>query len=384
MTSTPATPPPSSPSEAQAEPQPAKSAAVKSASGKSAAVLAIDAMSGERGPQAVVEALEIILDGEASPLGRNVYQLFGDAVRLTDLLTARPALQDRVQIRHAAGVMPMGATPREAMRQGPHTSLGACFDAVVKGHADVAVSAGDTVALMTLAHTMLGPVPGLRRPAIAALWPSVGPAGAAVGLDMGANLHADPEILAQHALLGVEYARAALEIERPRVAVLNVGHEDTKGRSDLKEAIALLQSDPPPNAEIVGFVEADAIGFDVADVIVTDGFTGNIALKSAEGAAKLIGRYMRESFEGHWRGPLAAAGGAPALKARKTRIDPRRLNGGVFLGLGGLVVKSHGAADGVAFASALGLASRVARGDVAARIEGGVRQVWGGRSAETH
>ncbi|MEL6316016.1 MAG: phosphate acyltransferase PlsX [Pseudomonadota bacterium] len=365
-------------------------------SGGPGAVLAIDAMGGDHGPPAVVDGLAALFaDPPASPLSAILH---GDAAELSALVAARPQLAGKVRIQHADAVVAMDARPREALRAGRGSSMWRALSDVAEGGATVALSAGNTAALMTLAMVRLRPAPGVDRPAIAALWPSLGPAGWTVTLDMGADLRADPRTLAQYGLMGAEYARIALDLDSPRVALLNVGAEETKGRPELQEAAQTLAAACPPSARFVGFAEADAIGFDVADVIVTDGFTGNVALKSAEGAARLIAAFMREAFGKNAVTKLGALAATPALRSLKARMDPRRVNGGVFLGLNGAVVKSHGAADAVAFEAALRLAARIgtpARADdqagaparlmtqrIAARMAEGDRLASEG--AETH
>ncbi len=196
---------------------------------------------------------------------------------------------------------------------------------------------------------------------------------------MGADLRADADLLVDYAIMGVEYARIALEIDRPRIGLLNVGAEETKGRSELRDAADRLSelcnqhgradgAQGPLQARFVGFVEGDKIAANVADVVVTDGFSGNIALKTAEGTARLVGGFLRETLQGSTAGRLAGLLLRPSLRRLMARMDPRRVNGGVFLGLNGLVVKSHGGADDVGFEAAANLALRVARGDITNRV----------------
>ncbi len=327
-------------------------------------VLAVDAMSGEHGPEAALEAVAAFLDAERS--ARAV--VFGDAQELAPKAASLGAAGvGRIELRNAESVVPMDAGPRDALRSGRGSSMWGALDAVGAGEAHVAVSAGNTAALMAMASYRIKPVEGAPKPAIAALWPSRSAAGYNVVLDMGAGLDADAETLVGYALMGAAYARLALGIEAPRIGLLNVGAERGKGRAELRAAAETLEAPPTlrGRARFVGFIEGDQIPSDDVDVVVTDGFTGNIALKTAEGTARLIGSYTREAFGGSWARKAAALVAFPALKALGRRIDPRRVNGGVFLGLNGVVVKSHGAADAVAFASALRLAETIGRRDLA-------------------
>lgn len=338
--------------------------------------VAVDAMGGDRGASAALAAIA------ASRAACVRHVVFGDQ----DILSAELARLGHgdaidagaLEIRGCESVVAMADRPREALRRGRGSSMSLALDAVAAGEADVAVSSGNTAALMTLASLRLRDAAAATRPAIAALWPSLSASGSTVMLDMGADLRADAAALAQYAAMGAVYAEAALDLAAPRIALLNVGTEPTKGRPELREAaerIALLVETGRLPARFVGFVEGDDIPRDVADVIVTDGFSGNVALKSAEGAARLIASFMREAFSGSLLGRLGALAAYPALKRLKARMDPRNVNGGVFLGLSGLVVKSHGAADAVAFASALRLAQRLARFDLAPRIAARLAQL---------
>lgn len=327
-------------------------------------VLAVDAMSGEHGPEAALAAVA----GAVSAVARARAIVFGDAAALSAHAARLGAAgAGRIELRNAESVVPMDAGPRDALRKGRGSSMWRALDAVGSGEADVAVSAGNTAALMAMASHRLRIAPNTPKPAIAALWPSRSAAGFNVVLDMGAGLEADAETLVGYALMGAAYARLALGLERPRIGLLNVGAERGKGRAELRAAADRLEdvTEWGVDARFVGFVEGDRIPSAEVDVVVTDGFTGNIALKTAEGTARLIGGYAREAFSGSWPRRAAALLAYPALKALRRRMDPRRVNGGVFLGLNGVVVKSHGAADSVAFASALRLATTIGRRDLA-------------------
>jgi glycerol-3-phosphate acyltransferase PlsX len=255
----------------------------------------------------------------------------------------------------------MSDKPSQVMRSGKDTSMWSAVEAVREGKAQVVVSCGNTGALMAVSMLRLRRLPGVNRPAIACLWPSRSSAGFNVMLDVGADIRADAEDLLLYALMGTSYARQGLGVARPRVGLLNVGTEEHKGRQELKDAHeAIEEAAPKGDFDFRGFVEGSDIPSDRVDVIVTDGFTGNVALKTGEGTATLISGLLRETFN---LGPLSRIGALFAMRALdrlRLRIDPRRVNGGVFLGLNGTVVKSHGSADETGVEAALGLAYRLA------------------------
>ncbi|MGC9420058.1 MAG: phosphate acyltransferase PlsX, partial [Rhodovulum sp.] len=252
---------------------------------------------------------------------------------------------------------------------GQGTSMWSAIDSVRNGEAPVCVSCGNTGALMLLSIMRLKKLPGVNRPAIACLWPSRSPQGFNVMLDVGADVRADEHDLLQYALMGASYARNGLGLERPRVGILNVGTEENKGRAELKAAHDLIEDVADTgNFEFVGFVEGGDIPSDHVDVIVTDGFTGNIALKTGEGTARLIGDFMREAFKATPLSRIAALLALTSLNRLKKRIDPRRVNGGVFLGLNGTVVKSHGASDATGVAAAVRLAFELAQSGFTERL----------------
>jgi glycerol-3-phosphate acyltransferase PlsX len=260
----------------------------------------------------------------------------------------------------------MDAKPSQALRKGRyHSSMWLSLEAVRDGHAGAAVSAGNTGALMVMAKFCLKTMAGVDRPAIAAIWPTV--ESECIVLDVGANVGADSRQLVEFALMGAALARALFGFERPSVGLLNIGVEEVKGLDNIKQAASILREAQLP-INFRGFVEGDDIGHDAADVIVTDGYTGNIALKTAEGTAKQIGEYLRAAMK---RSRLARAGAIlaqGAFRALKEKMDPRQLNGGIFLGLNGIVVKSHGGTDATGFASAIDLAYEMASGGVVNRL----------------
>lgn len=320
------------------------------------AVISIDAMGGDRGPGAVIGGMAI--SARKNPDIRFV--LHGDEGRLTRLMRRRPGLAERTEIRHAPETVPMDAKPSRVMRRARGTSMMSALQAVASGDASVAISCGNTGALMALAMLTLRRAPGVDRPAIAVFWPSRGPAGHNIVLDVGADIRAEPKNLLQYAVMGAEYARVGLEIARPRVGILNVGAEESKGGEELHRAAELTAAAAiRPGAEFsyIGFVEGGDILSDKVDVIVTDGFTGNIALKTAEGTAKLMSDALRDAFRHSFLSRLAALMAWSSLRRLSKRMDPRRVNGGVFLGLNGSVVKSHGSADATGVASAIRLAA---------------------------
>lgn len=321
-------------------------------------VISVDAMGGDRGPAAVVAGLAESL--AQHPLMDVI--LHGDQAVLAPLLAKHPELDARVTLRHADRAVTMDDKPAQIMRHGSGTSMWSTIDAVRDGQAGAAVSCGNTGALMAISMLRLRKLPGVNRPAIACLWPSRNPGGFNLMLDVGADVKADAADLFQYAIMGASYARNGLDLTRPRVGLLNVGTEEHKGRVELKAAQELLQqTQGVGDFEFVGFVEGTDIPSNRVDVIVTDGFTGNIALKTGEGTAKLISDFMREAFGAGILSRLSALLALNSLKRLQRRMDPRRVNGGVFLGLNGTVVKSHGSADATGVAAAIGLAYRLAR-----------------------
>jgi glycerol-3-phosphate acyltransferase PlsX len=239
------------------------------------------------------------------------------------------------------------------------------LEAVRDGRADAAVSAGNTGALMAMAKFCLKTIPGIDRPAIAVQWPTV--ESECIVLDVGANVGADARQLVEFAVMGAAMARALFGMERPTVGLLNIGVEEVKGLDEIKAAATALKDTPLP-IEFRGFVEGDEIGHGAADVVVTDGFTGNIALKTAEGTAKQIGEYFRAAMRRSLLARLGAVLAQGAFRALKEKMDPRQLNGGIFLGLNGIVVKSHGGTDATGFASAVDTAYDMASSGVVKRL----------------
>ncbi|MBS0122783.1 phosphate acyltransferase PlsX [Thetidibacter halocola] len=338
-------------------------------------VISVDAMGGDRGPATVVA-------GIAHSAQRNPdihFLLHGPRDELERLVARRKALSERCEICDASGVVQMTDKPSQVMRHGKDTSMWSALESVRAGEAKVAVSCGNTGALMALSMVRLRKLPGVNRPAIAILWPSRNPQGFNVMLDVGADIRADAQDLLQYALMGASYARNALDMPRPRVGLLNVGTEEHKGRTELHEAHALIAAHTEDGKfDFVGFVEGGDIPGARCDVIVTDGFTGNVALKTGEGTASLIGDLLRQAFAFSPLSRLASLLAYTSLRRLKKRIDPRRVNGGVFLGLNGTVVKSHGSADATGVSAAVKLAFELAKsgfGDrLAARVASAAQQ----------
>ena len=328
-------------------------------------LLSIDTMGGDLGPAAVVAG--IARSARDNPDIRFI--LHGPEAELQRLVSRRKGLAEICEIRDATGVVSMDDKPSHVARHGRDTSMWSAIESVRDKEATVAVSCGNTGALMALSMLRLRRLPGVSRPAIAILWPSRNPQGFNVMLDVGADIRADAKDLLQYALMGVSYARNGLALARPRVGLLNVGTEEHKGRTELKEAHDLIAgATDTAQFDYVGFVEGGDIPGRVCDVIVTDGFTGNVALKTGEGTAKMIADRLRDAFAYSPLSRLASLLALSSLKRFRQTIDPRRVNGGVFLGLNGTVVKSHGAADATGVSAAIALARQLAQSGFSDRL----------------
>ncbi len=320
-------------------------------------VISVDAMGGDNGPAAIVAGCDV----SARKNPDIFFILHGAENELEPLVARRKSLSNRCKIRNTSDVVTMDDKPSQIVRNGKDTSMWSAVEEVRNGTASVAVSCGNTGALMALSMIRLRKLPGVNRPAIAVLYPSSNPQGFNVLLDVGADVKADADDLLRFALMGMSYARNGLDLPRPRVGLLNVGTEEHKGRTELKEAFELIRDQADAAGfEFVGFVEGGDISGDICDVIVTDGFTGNVAIKTGEGTASLVGNRLREAFQYSLLSRLASLLAYPSLRRLKKKIDPRRVNGGVFLGLNGTVVKSHGAADATGVSSAIKLAAQLA------------------------
>ncbi|RBI77198.1 phosphate acyltransferase PlsX [Roseovarius sp. TE539] len=328
------------------------------AAGSGRIIISVDAMGGDQGPAAVVAGIS--RSAKKNPdIG---FLLHGPRGELEKLVARRKNLAGRCEIRDASDVVSMEDKPSQVMRQGRETSMWSALDAVRNGEATVCVSCGNTGALMLMSVMRLRKLQGIYRPAIAVMWPSRNPQKFNIMLDGGADIRADAKDLMQYALMGASYARNGFGLDRPRIGLLNVGTEEHKGRAELKEAYDLIAANADDSQfEFVGFVEGRDLPGTACDVIVTDGFTGNVALKTGEGIAKLITDLLREAFAYTPLSRLASVLAYTSLRRLKKRVDPRRANGGVFLGLNGTVVKSHGSADATGVSAAVKLAFQLAQ-----------------------
>ena len=327
---------------------------------------------GDRGPAAVIAGC-----AQAARKNPDIgFILHGAEAELARLTRRRRMLTGRVDIRDAEGVVTMDARPSHAMRHGKGTSMWSAIEAVRNGEAEVCVSCGNTGALMALSMIRLRKLEGINRPALACLWPSRrGKDSFNLMLDAGADVRADENDLVQYALMGASYARNGWDIKHPKIGLLNIGTEDHKGRAELQLANELIsKAAEAGDYEYVGFVEGGDIPSDRVNVIVTDGFTGNIALKTAEGTATLIRDFLSDAFKATPLSRIAAMMALTSLRRLNKRIDPRRVNGGVFLGLNGTVVKSHGAADATGISAAIKLAFRLTQSRFGERLAARVVQ----------
>jgi glycerol-3-phosphate acyltransferase PlsX len=325
-------------------------------------VISIDAMGGDHGPSVILPGVaqaSAILGGKAR------FLLHGDAGLLEGLIKQSPGLARVSDIRPAIGVIPMDAKPAQAMRRGKGASLWNAVESVKVGEAAAAVSAGNTGALMAISRLALRMIGDLDRPALVANWPTL--AGVTSVLDVGANIVCNAERLVEFAIMGTAYHRAAHKVTRPTVGLLNVGTEHEKGHEEVREADRLLR-DIMSDINYHGFVEGDDIAKGAVDVVITDGFTGNVALKTAEGLARFFRAEMRSTFTANSLAKLGAFFASGALKRMSERLNPSAINGSPFLGLNGVVVKSHGGADARGFANAIRLAADLGGSDIIAEV----------------
>ncbi|MEM9684478.1 MAG: phosphate acyltransferase PlsX [Pseudomonadota bacterium] len=312
-------------------------------------VIALDAMGGDNAPRSVVRGAAI-----ARKRFPNVeFLIFGDEARVEPLLKRSLRLKKFAQVVHTPDVVADDAKAGVALRSGKNSSMRKAIDAVRDGEADGIVSAGNTGALMAMSKLVLRTLPGIDRPAMASFFPTA--RGESVMLDLGANIDCDSENLVQFAIMGELFSRTVMGSLEPTVGLLNVGSEEMKGNSTLRDANAVLRDGTHP-MNYHGFIEGDDIAKGTVDVVVTDGFSGNIALKTAEGTAVLIGEFVRQMFKSSLLAGIGFLFARPALRKLRARVDPRRYNGAVFLGLNGIAVKSHGGSDALGFATAIGVA----------------------------
>ena len=325
--------------------------------------LALDAMGGDHGPSIVIPGAALTL--ERRPDAKFV--IFGDQAIVEPLLDAHPKLKAATVFHHTDVSVKMDDKPSPALRYGRYkSSMWRAIDATKTGEADVTISAGNTGALMAMSKFCLKSMPQVDRPAIACLWPTV--RGESVVLDVGATIGADAQHLVDLAVMGAAMARVVFDIDRPSVGLLNVGVEEIKGVEAVKESGRILREANLAHLDYQGFVEGDDLGKGTVDVVVTEGFTGNIALKTAEGTARQIADYLRAAMSRSLMAKIGYVFARGAFAALKDKLDPRKSNGGVFLGLEGIVIKSHGGTDAIGFASAAELGYEMAREDLMAKV----------------
>ena len=327
--------------------------------------IALDAMGGDVGASVVVPGAAISLTRHPG----SEYLLFGDRALIDPELEKHPALKAASRVIHTDVAVSNNDKPSQALRRGRKvSSMWLAIEAVKKGEADVAVSAGNTGALMAMARFCLRTLPGIDRPAIAAVWPTA--RGDSVVLDLGATIGGDAQHLVQMAVMGSAMASVLFNLERPTVGFLNIGVEEIKGHEEIREAAELLRGMNLPQLEYVGFVEGDGISKGAADVIVSEGFSGNIALKATEGAARQITDFLRAEISKSRMARIGYLFARGAFKALRNKLDPSKSNGGVLLGLAGVVVKSHGGTDAEGFAYAVDVGYETARNDLLTKING--------------
>lgn len=335
--------------------------------------LSVDAMGGDFAP-------DMVIDGMAQAfrdLPSVRFIVFGRSGDVAPLLAKYPQLSSVCELRHADDVVSNDEKAGIALRSGRKSSMRLAINAVGAGEADGVVSAGNTGALMAMAKFVLKTLPGINRPAIASVLPSL--SGESVMLDLGANIQCDAENLVQFAVMGEVFARQVLHIKKPSIGILNVGTEILKGNDSVKQAAAILKETHLP-INFYGFIEGDDIGKGTVDVIVTDGFTGNVALKTMEGTARLFAAALKRELTQKLLGKLGALIARPAINSFRTRFDTRRYNGAMFLGLGGICVKSHGGTDGFGFCHAI----KVAHNLVTDKLNDGIKEDFARFSSEHH
>lgn len=340
--------------------------------------IAIDAMGGDGGAATMLAGAAIALS-RAPDLK---FLLVGDETAVGAELARHPGLAAASEIRHAPDLISGDDKPSQAIRRAKTTSMGMAIAAVKDHHVAAAVSSGNTGALMAMAKLALRTMPGIDRPALAARLPSLGE-NDVVMLDLGANTECDANNLVQFALMGAAYSRTALDIKRPKVALLNIGTEELKGTDELKEAAAMLRAHPTLPLEFTGFIEGDRTTRGDVDVVVSDGFSGNIALKTTEGTARFVTDLLRRSFQSSFRSKMGFLLSKPALHLLRVHLDPNNHNGAVFLGLNGLVVKSHGGANAKGVANAIGLAAKLVRDELTHHISSDLADYRAASAVET-
>ena len=338
--------------------------------------IALDAMGGDHGPG-------IVIPGAALTIERHpevTFLMYGDEALCQPILDAHPALKAATELRGCDVFITMDEKPGQALRRGRgKSSMWLAIQSVKDGDADVAISAGNTGALMAMATFCLRTMAGINRPAIACIWPTL--RGESIVLDVGATIGADAGHLVNMALMGSAMASILFDIEKPTVGLLNVGTEDVKGLDEIKLASSLLRETPLTGLDYAGFIEGSDIGQGTVDVVVTEGFTGNVALKTAEGTAKQIATYLKQAMGSSLMSKIGYLFARSAFAALKDRLDPRKVNGGVFLGLDGVVIKSHGGTDATGFAAAIDVGYDMVKYDLLDRIRSALAHEFSGRDA---
>jgi glycerol-3-phosphate acyltransferase PlsX len=325
--------------------------------------IAIDAMGGDTGPAAMIAGASRALKRDPSLQ----FTFYGDERQVEAQIAEHRILAGHSHIVHSAEAISPSEKPSQAIRRARTTSMGMAINAVKEQIADAALSAGNTGALMAMSKLALRTMPGIDRPALAALLPTLGETDV-IMLDLGANTECDAQNLVQFAVMGAAYARTVLSLSSPRVKLLNIGTEELKGTDELKDAAALLRDADYLPFRFDGFTEGDQLSRGAVDVVVTDGFSGNIALKTAEGTARFVTDLLRRAFKSSLRSKAGFALSRPALNLLKHHLDPNNHNGAVFLGLNGLVVKSHGSANPKGVANAIRVAASMVRNDITRKI----------------
>ncbi|MDG6078573.1 phosphate acyltransferase PlsX [Erythrobacter litoralis] len=326
--------------------------------------IALDAMGGDEGVRTTIEGAAIARRRH----DRFKFLLVGDEARISAALADHPGMAGASEILHCDDVIGGDEKPSRALRRAKTTSMGLAVDAVKRGEAGAAVSAGNTGALMAISKLALRTMPGLDRPALAALLPTLTDDDV-IMLDLGANRECDARNLVQFAIMGAAYSRIVSGKERPRVRLLNIGTEETKGTEDIQDAANELRAATGLAMEFEGFLEADKINRGECDVVVTDGFSGNIALKAIEGAARFVTDLLKSAFSSSLRSKIGFLVSRPATELLRHHLDPNNHNGAVFLGLNGIVVKSHGSANALGVANAVEVAARLLEDDIINRIK---------------
>ena len=325
--------------------------------------IALDAMGGDHGASVLLPGAEISLTRHPDI----EYVMFGNEAVVRPVLDKLPRLKAASRFVHTDVAVGMSDKPSQALRRGRwKSSMWLTLDAVKKGEADVAVSAGNTGALMAMSRFALHMLPGIERPAIACVWPTL--KSECVVLDVGASIGADEAHLINLAAMGSAMARVLFDIERPTVGLLNIGVEEVKGLEQVRTAGRIMRDTNFPHFEYHGFVEGDDIGKGVVDVVVTEGFAGNIALKSAEGTARQMAHLLRSAMSRTWSSRIGYLFARQAFRALRDKMDPKKSNGGVFLGLNGIVIKSHGGSDAEGTASAIDMGYDMVRYELLAKI----------------